>query len=255
LHILYALKRYRRKEKIMSDDLGRGMLDWPAERWVSLDAVATDAVMGSVVLRNLLEYREQPDARTVRIAGQDIPVVQVQQDFNFDMQNDDIADLERRIQLIAQDLAVAEDTSVLGVMDLQNPQPSPNLLSAQFIRAKNALRNNGVQQGFGVVVSTDALSELEIEARGVRSGLEFIERVIGTTVAQSNGLPYGANNAIHAVLFQASPAAFQMVHAYGPRIRVMGVQGGTIVNLRLEEGIAVGELTPNRCLGIQLQPQ
>lgn len=236
----------------MNDDLGRGMLGWPAERWELLDTLAADATTGSVVMRNLVEHREQPDARTVRIAGRDVAVVQIQQDIAFDMQNEDDADLERHVRVSAQDLAVAEDDAVIRVMDLQNPQQSPNLLSAEFIRAKNALRGQGVQQGFGVVVSADALTDLESEAVGVRSGLELIERVIGTTVAQSNGLPCGAGNDIHAVLFQASPAAYQMVHAYGPRIRVMGVQGGNIVNLRLEEGIAVGELTPNRCRGIQL---
>jgi len=109
---------------------------------------------------------------------------------------------------------------VIAAMNIQNPQVSPNLQSAQFIRAKNALRRQGVQRGFGVVVSADALTALESEVAGVRSGLELVERVVGTTVAQTNSLDGAAPGNLHAVLFQASPAAFQLVHAYGPRLRV-----------------------------------
>lgn len=238
----------------MNDDLGRGMLDWPADRWASLDTLAADAVTESVVMRNFLEFREQPDARTVRIAGKNVTVVRIPQDFTFDMQTLEEADLKREIRIAAQNLARAEDIAVIQVMNLQNLQQSTNLMSGEFIRAKNTLRRQGVQQGFGIVVSAYALDELEREPVGVRSGLDRVERVVGTTVAQSNGFPFGGVNGIHAVLFQASPAAYEMVRAYGPRIRVRDVQDGTTVLLTLEEGIAVGELPPNRCLGIQYAP-
>jgi uncharacterized linocin/CFP29 family protein len=239
----------------MSDDLGRGQVGWGADRWTELDTMAADATTASVVMRNLVEHKEQPDARTARIAGVDIGVGPLEVDFAYNMQNEDATDLERHVRLAAQDLADIEDQAVIAAMNIQNPQASPNLQSAQFIRAKNALRGQGVQQGFGVVVSADALTALESEAAGVRSGLELVERLVGTTVAQTNALDGAAPGNLHAVLFQASPAAFRLVHAYGPRLRVVSVQGGNVVNLRLEEGIAVGQVTPNRCLGIRLQQQ
>jgi len=239
----------------MSDDLGRGQIGWDANRWRELDTMAADATKASVVMRNLVEHKKQPDARTVRIAGVDIGIGPLQVDFAYNMQNEDETDLERHVRLAAQDLADREDRAVIAAMNIQNPQVSPNLQSAQFIRAKNALRRQGVQGGFGVVVSADALTALESEVAGVRSGLELVERVVGTTVAQTNSLDGAAPGNLHAVLFQASPAAFQLVHAYGPRLRVVSVQGGNVLNLRLEEGIAVGQVTPNRCLGIRLQQQ
>jgi uncharacterized linocin/CFP29 family protein len=239
----------------MSDDLGRGQVGWGADRWTELDKIAADATTASVVMRNLVEHKEQPDARTVRIAGVNCVVAPLNIDFPYNMQNEDATDLKRRVRLAAQDLAVAEDQAVIAAMNIQNPRVSPNLQSAEFIRAKNALRGLGVQQGFGVVVSADALAALETEAAGVRTGLELVERVVGTTVAQTNALDGAGPGNLHAVLFQASPAAFQLVHAYGPRLRVLGVQGGNVVNLRLEEGIAVGQVTANRCLGIRQQQQ
>jgi uncharacterized linocin/CFP29 family protein len=237
----------------MSDDLGRGLLGWPAERWQALDTLAAEATTASVVMRNLVEHRDQPDARTVRMSGADVGVVQVRHDFTYDMQDEDAADLERRIRIAAQDLAVCEDSAVIRAMDLANPQRSASLRSAEFMGAKNSLRGRGVQQGFAVVVSADALTQLESEVAGVRSGIELIERIIGTTVVQTNALPCGDGGDIHALLFQAAPAAYQMVHAYGPRLRVLGVVDGNRVNLRLEEGIAVGELMAHRAIGIQLQ--
>jgi len=236
----------------MSDDLGRGQVGWGANRWEALDRIAADTTAASVVMRNLVERMEQPDARTVRIAGADIPVVQLQVDFNYNMQNEDATDLERRVRLAAQDLAFLEDRAVIDTMNIPPVPASPNLRSAVFIAAKNALRGRGVQRGFGVVVSVDALTALETEVVGSRSGMEVVERVVGTKVAQTNALDGAAPGNLHAVLFQADPAAFRLVHAYGPRLRVVGVAGGNVVNLRLEEGIAVGEVTPNRCRGIRL---
>ena len=100
-----------------------------------------------------------------------------------------------------------------------------------------------------MVVSDDAMTWIESEIVGVHSGLEIVERNVGTRVVQSGGLPCGANGDVHAVLLQASPAAYQMVRAYGPRIRVIRVLGAD-VRLQLEEGIAVGVLSPNRAFGL-----
>ena len=121
-----------------------------------------------------------------------------------------------------------------------------------FITAKNALRAQGVQQGFAIVVGARALTDLESEAAGVRSGLELVERVASTTIVQSNALAADGAGNLHAVLLQASPAAFVIGRAYGPRLRVTG-NNGTVVNLRLEEGIAVGPVLGNRAIGLRLR--
>jgi hypothetical protein len=236
----------------MSDDLGRGQVGWGANRWEALDRLAADATTVSVVMRNLVERKEQPDARSVRIAGANIDVFQLQSDFIYDMQNEDVTDLERRVRLAAQDLALQEDRAVIEAMNVP-PQPaSPNLEWPQFIARINVLRGLGVQRGFGVAVSVDALTILETQVVGIRSGLELIERAVGTKIALTNALDGAAWQNLHAVLFQADPAAFRLVHAYGPRLRVTDVADGTDVNLRLEEGIAIGVLTPDRCRGIRL---
>jgi len=73
----------------MSDDLGRGQIGWDANRWRELDTMAADATKASVVMRNLVEHKKQPDARTVRIAGVDIGIGPLQVDFAYNMQNED----------------------------------------------------------------------------------------------------------------------------------------------------------------------
>lgn len=245
----------------MSDDLGRGMLGWPATRWTELDTMATDTVDASAVMRNLVTMSDQPDAKNVRIGAVDVPVQALNRDFAFNMQDEAPEDLERRLRIEAQELALREDHEALDAMELfpghdgaEHFQPSETLTSAEFIKAKNQLRARGVQQGFGIVVSSQALGDLETEEKGVRSGVEFIEHVIGTTVRQCNVLGQDAYTRIHGVLFQASPAAIQMVRAYGPRLRVLNVNG-PVVNLRLEEGIAARAVMPDRCLAIVLDPE
>ena len=245
----------------MSDDFGRGMLGWTAARWTELDALAATTTTASVVMRNFVAVTDQPDAKNVRIAATDVPVQQIRADFDYNMQDDAPEDLERNVRLASQALADQEDHEVLDAMGLfpahngeQRIQPSEGLTSGEFIRAKNHLRESGVQQGFGVVVSAEALGELEGEEKGVRSGVEFVEHIIGTTIRQCNVLGHDGYGRIHAVLFQASPAAVQMVRAYGPRLRVLGV-AGPVVTLRLEEGFAVHAVLPERCLAITLDPE
>ena len=128
-------------------------------------------------------------------------------------------------------------------------QNFPTLLSADYLGGKNLLHGQGVRQGYGVVVSDRAKTWIDTEVIGVLLGSGRIERNLSTTVFQSNRLPCGANNDVQALLLQASPPAYQMVHAYGPRIRVNDVLGAD-VQLQLEEGIAVGVLSPNRALGL-----
>lgn len=245
----------------MSDDLGRGMLGWPAARWTELDTIASDTVGASAVIRNLITISDQPDAKNVRIGAADVPVQPLRRDFVFNMQDEAPEDLERRLRIEAQELALLEDHEALDAMELfpghdgeEHFLPSETLTSAEFIRAKNQLRTRGVQQGFGVVVSAQALGDLETEEKGVRSGVEFVEHIIGASIRQCNALGQDAYGRIHGVLFQASPAAIQMVRAYGPRLRVMDVNGPTIY-LRLEEGIAARAVMPDRCLAIVLDPE
>ena len=235
----------------MSDDLGRGQVGWTADRWTALDAIAAEATDASVVMRNLVEERDEPNARTIRIAGADIPVVPLQVDFVYDMQNEVDGDLDRRVRVEAQNLAAQEDQAVIAAMNLA-PTNVANLQSGVFINAKNQLRGQGVQQGVAIVVGSRALTDLESEIAGVRSGLELVERVAGTTIVQSNALAQDGAGNLHAVLLQASPAAFVMGRAYGPRLRVTG-NNGTVVNLRIEEGIAVGPVMGNRAIGLRLR--
>jgi hypothetical protein len=204
-------------------------------------------------MRNLVERKAEPDARTVRIAGVNIDVVPLQSNFTYNMQNEDATDLERRVRLAAQNLALDEDREVIGAMNVPPAPASEDLQWPVFIAEINALRGLGVQRGFGVAVSVKALTTLETQVVGIRSGMELVERAVDTKIALTNALDGAAWENLHAVLFQADPAAFRLVHAYGPRLRVTGVEGGTVVNLRLEEGIAIGVLTPDRCRGIRLQ--
>lgn len=237
----------------MNDDLGRGMLAWTPERWVALDAIASEVVNEHVVLREFFEYREEAGAHTVRISGHDIQVKAIMHDFTFDMQNEDDEDLERKVRDAAQQLALCEDDEAIGVLDLTNPMQTTDLKHQAFINAKGDLVREGVQHGFGVVVSAEALRQLETDAQGVKSGLEIAESVLGASFAQTNSLP--RTNDIHAAIFQATPATYRMVRVWGPRLRVKAVRvpnGEHIVSLRLEEGIAVGKIKSGRCLGIQL---
>ena len=82
----------------MNDDLGRGLLNWPAERWDSLDTLAADTTTASAVMRNLVGHREQLNATTVRIARNDIPIILLPRILNFNMQDDSEEDLQRIVQ-------------------------------------------------------------------------------------------------------------------------------------------------------------
>jgi len=238
----------------MSDDLGRGMLSWPAERWQTLDSLGSATLQEHGVLQHVVEEREEAGAYTVRIAGQNVDVDTVEETFQFDMVEDGDADVERKVRLAAQSLAVKEDEAVLREMDQANPQDSDPLDYKEFSKAKNALRTKGgVQGGLGVVVSSDTLTDLETNIVGAQSGLEVTERLLGAKVLQTNALPSGAGK-VEAILVQASPPAYQMVRAWGPRLRVVTVANGKTVTLSLEQGIAVGELEQNRCLAIRRTP-
>ena len=233
----------------VNDDLGRGMLGWTAERWQTLDRIATDTVNEYVILRNLVEHREAPGARTARIAGQNIDVMTIaSQPFHFHMEQEEDEDLERRVRLAGQELAALEDRAVLNTMAFVEIDPQNPISRASFSAAKNALRQRNVQHGFGVVVSSDVLTALETEVIGVKSGLDFVEQLLSTKVTQSNGLPW---EGAEAIVVQASPAAYRMVRASDPKVRVLGVENGNEVALRLVEYIAVGELEPNRCVAIR----
>ncbi len=191
----------------MSDDLGRGVIGWPVDRWQALDTLAGDTTTEHVILRNLVEHRDDPDAYSVRIAGGNIDVETVaSREFNFDMENEDDEDLNRKVRFASQELAYKEDKKVLGVM---RPKAVDLPISVDaFSQAKKVLGDNHVQHGFGAVVSTGALTTLEIEVRGVKSGLEIVESMLSTKVAQSNGLPEDDfNRAVGIRPSKVAPAA------------------------------------------------
>jgi uncharacterized linocin/CFP29 family protein len=231
----------------MSDELGRGQVGWPAERWQALDTLAAETVTSHVVLRNLVDHQEAAGTFTVRIAGKNINVETIcSKDFDFDMAKEDDEDLKRKVRLAAQQLATAEDTRVLQEMKPKKANRSP-LGYAAFSEAKGELGKQGVQHGFGAVTSPSVMTTLEIETAGLRTGLQIVEQLLNTKVAQCSALPI---DKIEAVVLQASPAAYRLVHASGARLRVLGLTGGKNVKLQLEELIAVAELEPNRCAGI-----
>jgi uncharacterized linocin/CFP29 family protein len=242
----------------MSDDLGRGLLNWTADRWQALDTLAGTTVTEQVVLRNVVDYKEQADARSVRIAGQNLDVENVESNvIQYNMEDEDEQDLERKVRLAAQELATKEDEEIIAAM---NPTSAGSAGGFEaFSRAKAMLNQLGVRAGFGVVLSADALSTLEIQPAGNQTGLEVAKKILGTQFSQTNALPTGQ---VAALIFQAVPAAFKLVKAWGPRLRVLSVNGGT-VQLRLEEGIAIGVLEANRCVsltvpvvsGVALGPQ
>jgi hypothetical protein len=161
------------------------------------------------------------------------------------MENENDDDLQRKVRLASQQLAYAEDKKVLSVM--KPAAVNAPIAMASFSSAKKVLGNNGVHSGFGAIVSTDGLSLLETEALGVKSGLDLVESMLSTKVAQSNGLP---DQGFEAIVLQASPAAFRMVHAAPPRVRVVGITGGKSIQMQVEERIAVGELEPGHVVGI-----
>ncbi len=73
----------------MSDDLGRGLVSWTAERWQALDTLAGDTVTQHVVLRNLVDHQEDAGARSARIAGKNVDVVSITADFEYDMEGEE----------------------------------------------------------------------------------------------------------------------------------------------------------------------
>jgi hypothetical protein len=200
-----------------------------------------------VILRNLLEHRDDADAFNVRIGATNVDVETIKsKEFSYDMENENDEDLQRKVRLASQQLAYEEDKRVLRVMK-PTAVDAPIDVSG-FSKAKKVLGDNGVHSGFGAVVSTDGLSALETQALGVKSGLDLVESMLSTKVAQSNGLPEGG---FEAIVLQASPAAFRMVHAASPRVRVTGITSGKSVQMQVEERIAVGELEPGHVVGIR----
>ena len=84
----------------MNDDLGRGLLKWPSERWDALDTLAAETTAASVVMRLLVGHREQPNATTVRIARNDIAITNITRPFPlFNMRDESEEDLERNVRI------------------------------------------------------------------------------------------------------------------------------------------------------------
>lgn len=238
----------------MPDDLGRGMLGWTPERWQALDALATKSAAEQVVLRHLVDEQEAKDVYNARIGARNVDVQTIQARFEINMFDDDDKDVDRKVRLAAQTLAVREDEAIVGSLDLSSTQVAgkKDLAFKDFSIAKNALRSQGVQTGIGVVISADGLADLETEIVGTQSGLDVAEKVLSTKIMQTNALP--TTKPIEAILLQAMPPSYQMVRAWGPRVRVLDVTDGKKVKLTVEEGIAVGELEPNRVLAIEPKP-
>lgn len=235
----------------MNDDLGRGQVGWSSDQWQELDKLAGDTVSSQVVLRNLVDHQDTQDVRSVRMAGKNIDVKPIQsEEFNFDMADEDWEDLRRKVTDKAQDLAKKEDIEILKAMVSGTVLNAPIGFDA-FSKARATLGKEGVQQGFGVVVSPQALSELEVEVKGLRSGLDLVEQSLSTKVAQSSALPL---NKDEAIVVQSSPAAYRIVHVAGPQIRVLQLAEGKKVKFRVEEWVAVGELQPKRCVLIEPKP-
>jgi len=231
----------------MNDDLGRGQVGWDPGQWQELDALATEAVTAQAVLRKIVDHQEVVDARSVRIAGANVSVKLVEsKEFEYDMTEEDADDLRRKVEDQAQELARREDIEVLNVMGRKDLKQKIGFDA--FSKARAELGRAGVQQGFAIVVSPTALSELEIEVKGLRSGLDLVEQSLGTKVLQCTALPF--KNA-EAIIVQAAPAAYRLVHSASPRVRLLQLVGGKKLKLRLEEWIAVGELQAGRCVSIE----
>ena len=242
----------------MSDDLGRGLVNWSTDRWQALDKLATDTVTENVVLRNLIDHKDDPDAFSSRIGGKNVDVKAItSKAFDFDMEQGGDDDLNRKVRQYAQELASEEDKKVLSEMKfLKVITPKHDGYEA-FSQAKGELSKAGVKSGFGTVVSSEMQVILETQLAGTKSGTEVVEQILSTKIAQSEALPEDledtskkAKEKVSAVVLQASPPVFQLVSANSPRVRVLKTDG-KIVRLQLEERIAVGELEPDRCVGIK----
>jgi uncharacterized linocin/CFP29 family protein len=241
-----------------SDDLGRGLVNWSADRWQALDKLATDTVTENVVLRNLVDHKDDTDAFSSRIGGKNVDVNTVSSTaFNFDMEQESDDDLNRKVRQAAQELAADEDKEVLSEMKiLKIITPKADGYEA-FSQAKGELSKAGVKSGFGTVVSSDIQVILETQIAGTKSGTEIVEQILSTKIAQSDALPEKledpakkAKEDVSAIVLQASPPVYQLVNANSPRVRVLQTDGKK-VKLQLEERIAVGELEPGRCVGIK----
>jgi len=92
----------------MSDDLGRGLVNWSTDQWTKLDKVASDTVTNNVVLRNLIDYPNDPNdlnAFSARIGGRNVDVKTVSSEaFDFDMEQESDDDLNRKVGQAAQEL-------------------------------------------------------------------------------------------------------------------------------------------------------
>src|SRR5260370_4002865 len=176
----------------MSDDLGRGQVGWPPEQWQELDTLSSDTVSGQVVFRNVVDYQEAPGVFSVRMAGKNVDVGTISSpEFEFDMVEEDIEDLHRKVRDKAQDLARTEDIEVLKAMQPTAVKHAVNFDA--FSKARAELGKAGVQQGFAVVVSPAGLSEFEYGVKGLRSGLELVEQSLNTKVFQTNAVPFKKN--------------------------------------------------------------
>lgn len=232
----------------LNDDLGRGLLGWTTDFWMILDALARDSVTEHAVFRHIVEQREGTDLHSTRMLGKNLDLITIFHDFDVRMKDDYEEDVQRKVRVASESLAVKEDEFIVRAIDRSQAQTAGTFSYKDFSSAKNSLRKRNVHQGLGVVVGTDALTDLETELVGAVSGLDVTERLLSTKVLQSNALPY---DGVDAVLLQASPPAYRLVRSRGPRLRVLTVTDGNSVKLRLEESIVCGELEPNRCLVIK----
>ncbi len=256
----------------MDDDLGREVLKWSADRWKALDDIAKRALGEFAVFRTLLDQKEENATVSTRIGLVNVPFKNIGYEFKLDLWNARDEDTDRDVNIAAQALAVIEDEYALTAMieagDLDDLQQSGELTYVEFIKAKDTLRSRGVQYGLGAFVSSLGLADLVTKVFGAQTGLEVTERVLPVKILQSNALPHpqyaqvdrgdGSDTDAHhidAVLLQAAPPAYRMVRAWGPRLRVLEVKGGSSVRFQLEEGIAVGALQKRRCLGIERRPE
>jgi hypothetical protein len=246
----------------MSDDLGRGLVNWTADRWQALDQLATNTVTQNVVLRNLVDQKDDPDAFSSRIGGKNIDVKTVSSEaFNFDMEQENDDDLDRKVRQAAQVLAADEDKQVLREMKLLKVITRQGNGYETFSEAKGELSRVGVKTGFGTVISSEIQVILETQIAGTKSGTDLVQQILSTQIPPpSDALPDDLHDnskhprpgpeRVSAVVLQASPPVYRLVNANSPRVRVLSVDGKQ-VRLQVEERIAVGELEPGRCVGIK----
>src|SRR5260370_7413166 len=129
----------------MSDDLGRGQVGWPPEQWQELDTLSSDTVSGQVVFRNVVDHQEAPGVFSVRMAGKNVDVGTISSpEFEFDMVEEDIEDLHRKVRDKAQDLARTEDIEVLKAMQPTAVKHAVNFDA--FTNPTSQLGNAAVQQ-------------------------------------------------------------------------------------------------------------